>query len=481
MVMAAQLDVALGGILPIDSLPARVRTVIVAAAVGIDPLGLLGDEEESDTGVAAPAPALSPAGAWLRRHLSTLSDQDFKAHFRVSRGTFEQVHGLVESAVWRCRALPRSADHKWEALEAAARAVEGTGRDDDAGDHDGDVVLDDGAAAAAASGGNGNSRFALTTREELATTLLFMASASSERTMQRQVGVSPRTLWRVVKRVVACLGVVGVPEYLGWPTSLEEWNDIAMEFYAASRGRMFGAIGAIDDTHLDVKLPKGERMGAIDRDAQFTVHVQAVCTAGWRILSWRVGDAGARQDSGVLQESALWRAQEGGQPFIPEGAFLLGDAGFPCRTWLLTPWSRRQTGDVTQEQLRFNKVFCSQRVVVEQLFGILKSQWQVLCRVRQYAQWHSLQAVRKYSIAAAVLHNAALRNGDVTPAQLFTKAEQIDHMSFRERRGAMLAATMEEQTSAREGLQGVHQHHRKHTQAGFAVLRRVSQEVLARL
>jgi len=329
--------------------------------------------------------------------------------------------------------------------------------------------------------GQSNKSFTYTTEEELGITLLFLSTGVSEQTLLRQIGSSPRTLWRIIKRVVCCLCTLGAPRYIYWPRTQEEWTEVADEFYAASRGRMYGAAGAIDNTHIDVKLSKDERMGAVDRNGQFTIHVQAVCTAGWRILSWRVGDAGSRQDSGVLQESQLWKAQEeSSSPVIPQGLFLIGDAGFPCRTWLLTPWSQRQNGDVTPDQIRFNRIFCSQRVVIEQLFGIMKAQWQVLCHVRQYAQWHTLAAMRHYSMAAAVLHNVAIANGDVTPAQLFKKAQAIQHNTFEER----LQSLLEKNRSTQSGLQSAVEHlsssHRKRTEAGFKLLSTVTEEVLRR-
>jgi hypothetical protein len=67
------------------------------------------------------------------------------------------------------------------------------------------------------------------------------------------------------------------------------------------------------------------------------------------------------------------------------GCFLIADAGFPCGPWLLVPWSKRNNGDLDARTLQFNKVLCGQRVVIEQLLEIMKSKWQILCPVRQFA------------------------------------------------------------------------------------------------
>lgn len=372
---------------------------------------------------------------WLRYSLPRLSPAAFKKHFRMSRRTFRTVHDLLRPAIHSLRSAQRRGIEGWDEL---CREVALDLERDFAQPVKQKAVVSSGAAAIEVAVDAPTGRpWCLSTEEEVAATLLFLSTGASETVTHRQVGVSARTLWRVVKRVCVALCTVGKRAYMGWPVAAEEWAGVADGFFQQSRGRMYGAVGAIDNTHISVRVPLKERAGAIDRDARWTIHVQAVCTADWRILSWRVGDVGARQDSGVLQESNLWAAQEGNTPFIPAGHFLIGDAGFPCRNWLLTPWSQRTSGGLTPDKRAFNEIFCAQRVVIEQLFGIMKSKWQVLCDVRQYAKFHTMKGMKMFSLATAVLHNITVHEGDLVAAALHKKARDIDDPVYAAKKARM--------------------------------------------
>jgi len=415
-------------------------------------------DEESDSEQDKPRRGRKRALCWLRSHFADLDDKQFKTHFRISRGCFEWLHEMICPLILHLRCLNSVKECGFADLRSFAQEA-----------------VDTSVFRRPAETGRA---WAFSTQEELAILLLFLSTGSSEAVIDRQVGASPTSIWRIIRRVSTALVVIGKPKFLGWPTSASEWHECALGFFAASRGLMNGAVGAIDNTHIDVKLPLRERDASIDRTGSWTIHIQAVCTAGWRILSWRVGDVGSRQDSGVLQASCLWQAQEAGRPFIPTGCFLIGDAGFPCRPWLLVPWSKRNNGELDARKLQFNKVFCGQRVVIEQLFGIMKSKWQILCRVRQYANFHSPESMRLFATCTAVLHNAALEFGDLTPSKLFVKAEQIRGLSFYSTRKILVERTVQDQDKARAELVGKGSWHRDHTKAGFAILQSLMDRVL---
>ena len=97
--------------------------------------------------------------------------------------------------------------------------------------------------------------------------------------------------------------------------------------------------------------------------------------------------------------------------FIPgtHNGFLLGDSGYPCRSFLLTPLLQT----ATEAERKYNIAHCRTRVIIEQTFGIIKRRFQVLHEIRANPQ----QAVQ-YIIACVVLHNIGILRGDILDLDL---------------------------------------------------------------
>ena len=83
----------------------------------------------------------------------------------------------------------------------------------------------------------------------------------------------------------------------------------------------------------------------------------------------------------------------------------MGDSGYPCRRFLLTPFLNPST----DAENRFNQSLCRTRVLVEQTFGILKRRFQ--CLHHEMATEPPQAAV--YVVACVVLHNIGIPKGDV--------------------------------------------------------------------
>uniref|UniRef100_A0A914UIY3 Putative nuclease HARBI1 n=1 Tax=Plectus sambesii TaxID=2011161 RepID=A0A914UIY3_9BILA len=81
---------------------------------------------------------------------------------------------------------------------------------------------------------------------------------------------------------------------------------------------------------------------------------------------------------------------------------LLGDAGYACKHYLLTPYDRARN----RAEGRFNKRHAKQRVLIEQAFGCLKRRFHVLHGEIRLPDPAKVCAV---VIACCVLHNLATR------------------------------------------------------------------------
>jgi hypothetical protein len=108
--------------------------------------------------------------------------------------------------------------------------------------------------------------------------------------------------------------------------------------------------------------------------------MQAVVGRHKRFLDVAVGMPRSTHDSRMLRRSALYDKAEGGTLFDPavnvQGftPFLLEDAGYPLKNWLMTPYrdGPGRAGHQSVLERLFNQKLSRGRSVVENAFGILK-------------------------------------------------------------------------------------------------------------
>lgn len=109
---------------------------------------------------------------------------------------------------------------------------------------------------------------------------------------------------------------------------------------------------------------------------------------------------GSAHDSTIFNDSPLCAQFERGE----FGSYLLlGDAGYPCRSYLLTPLANPQT----EAESNYNRAQISTRNPVERLFGVLKRRFPCLRGLGV-----KVNRVPAIIVACAVLHNIALNMHD---------------------------------------------------------------------
>ena len=136
-------------------------------------------------------------------------------------------------------------------------------------------------------------------------------------------------------------------EFITFPVSEADIKKNNQFFYKESR--FPNVVGLVDGTHIEIIEPEDNEDVYVNRCNYHSLNVQIICNFECHIVNVSVRWPGSVHDSTVLQESLVKQYFKtiSDQP----KELLLGDSGYPCLNWLITPY--RST--VNQSQVRFNK------------------------------------------------------------------------------------------------------------------------------
>ena len=150
--------------------------------------------------------------------------------------------------------------------------------------------------------------------------------------------------------------------WIHFPSTPGELNAAKQNF------RFPNAIGVIDGTHVYIDAPRHHPEEYLNRKKRHSFNVQVTCDGGDRFTSVVAEWPGSVHDSRILRVSPVPGIMRG------SGALLLGDAGYPIKPWLMTPYKSA----TTQPQTRFNTMLSHERVSIERVIGQLKRRFPIL-------------------------------------------------------------------------------------------------------
>ncbi|RXN21895.1 nuclease HARBI1 [Labeo rohita] len=161
--------------------------------------------------------------------------------------------------------------------------------------------------------------------------------------------------------------------------------------------------GTIDCTHIAIKAPPGPNEGDfVNRKGVHSINVQMVCDSMCHITNVEAKWPGSVHDSRIFRESGLCTLFERGA----YDGILLGDRGYACRQYFMTPFPDPNPGP----QTRYNAALARTRARIEMTFGQLKGRFQCLKSLR-VAPDRACDII----VACAVLHNIATIRKERTP------------------------------------------------------------------
>ncbi|CAM4671930.1 unnamed protein product [Leuciscus chuanchicus] len=160
---------------------------------------------------------------------------------------------------------------------------------------------------------------------------------------------------------------------IAMPRNCLRFIHIKEEFYKIAA--FPNVIGTVDCTHIRIQRPSGAHEGDyVNRKSFHSVNVQMICDADCLITNLEAKWPGSVHDSRIFRASRIYQRLSLGE----FSGVLLGDKGYACETFLMTPLTDPQT----PAQQAYNHAHAKTRARIEMTFGLLKSRFQCLHHLR---------------------------------------------------------------------------------------------------
>lgn len=231
---------------------------------------------------------------------------------------------------------------------------------------------------------------------QLTTALRFYATGNFQMTDGDLAGISRQTAGRSVHQLSRAIAKRR-SLFINFPQSP---SAAKRDFY-----RIAGfpkVIGAIDCTHIPIAAPSGAEYADQqevfrNRKGYMSLNVQMVCDSNRVVTNLVARWPGSAHDSRIFENSTLRDDFEAKK----YDGVLLGDGGYGCRPYLLTPIINPQ-GD---REKRYNAAHIKTRARIEQCFGLMKSRFRVLRSPLRTRLDNTMAII----VAVTCLHNFALK------------------------------------------------------------------------
>ncbi|XP_036322062.1 putative nuclease HARBI1 [Rhagoletis pomonella] len=130
-----------------------------------------------------------------------------------------------------------------------------------------------------------------------------------------------------------------------------ELQQAKSHFY--NKSRIPEIIGCIDGTHIKIVAPRKELQHLYyNRKGFFSINAMVVCDHTMKIRYINAKNPGATHDSMVFNMSSLKTQLEQQHLNGPRNTWLLGDAGYALKPYLMTPFRKSEEGSL---QRAYNK------------------------------------------------------------------------------------------------------------------------------
>ncbi|XP_066596249.1 putative nuclease HARBI1 [Prorops nasuta] len=204
---------------------------------------------------------------------------------------------------------------------------------------------------------------------QILVTLRFVATGSFFICVADFCGISKQSAQSIVHKVLIAIAEES-KDFIKFPC---ETNDLLrMQLENFNLSGFIRVIGAIDCFHVRIRSYGGEDAEIYrNRKGFFSINVQAIVNSRLELLDLVARWPGSTHDVTIFDNSRIKSRFESGEF---ENGLLLGDSGYACMPYLLTPLQNVNT----PSEILYNESQIRTRTMVERCFGILGKMFPIL-------------------------------------------------------------------------------------------------------
>ena len=240
-------------------------------------------------------------------------------------------------------------------------------------------------------------KWSLTIYEKLWITLRFFASNCLQSSVGDFIGIHKTTVSKTIHDTTEALCCLKQR----WIKMFDSVVETKTAFHHMAG--FPGVIGCIDCSHVKIRRPDENAEEFVNRKGVYSINVQVVCDHKLRINDIVCRWPGSVHDSRIFDNSTLKHRLETNQL----NGILLGDSGYACKRYLLTPVLRPRN----DADSRYNRSHTSTRITVERCFGVLKRHFLCLEGKLRYSEVFCCKII----LACAIVHNFIIEKDCLCP------------------------------------------------------------------
>ncbi|CAI6346434.1 unnamed protein product [Macrosiphum euphorbiae] len=269
-------------------------------------------------------------------------------------------------------------------------------------------------------------RMAITAEERLIATLRFLATGRSYEDLKFSTCISAPSLSYIIPETCKEIFEALKKDYMKFPTSKEEWQDISIGFQ--NRWQFVNCGGSIDGKHIRILQPPGTGAQFYNYKGFYSIVLMAVVNSNYEFIYVDVGKNGRLSDGGVIECTEFYKSLKEEKLQIPNNDdtvnnlnfVFLGDEAFALHEHILKPYSQRE---LTHEKRVFNYRLSRARNCVENTFGLISSRFRLLQRAINLNPEKASYAV----LAICAIHNfLRKRGGPYVTSTMFDRQEDTN-------------------------------------------------------
>lgn len=243
---------------------------------------------------------------------------------------------------------------------------------------------------------------------KLSAALRFFAEGTYQKGVGNDLfaGMAQPTLSKALSSIITILETEVCPSAIHFPVEEGEKDAIKLGFF--EKTGFPGVIGCVDGTHVKIITPTANVQHLYyNRKGFHSLNVMLVCDHKQRIRYVDANNSGASHDSFIWNNSPLDRRLNEKYISGERQTWLLGDAGYPLKPYLITPFRFSASTSSFPRQSKFNEIHSKTRMVVERTIGVLKNVFRCIIGARQL-HYTPKKAAKIVNVCCA-LHNLRIK------------------------------------------------------------------------